>query len=153
MSARTPARSCELCDGVGGVLVWSDEQLRVVRVEDASYPGFMRVIWTAHVREMSDLPESDRDCLMRAVWSVERALRELLAPDKINLASLGNMTAHLHWHVIPRFRGDPHFPDPIWAPARDGQPVALPLAVDAFEQSLAARLAREIGSGRGGSVL
>jgi diadenosine tetraphosphate (Ap4A) HIT family hydrolase len=38
----------------------------------------------------------------------------LLRPDKINLASLGNMVAHLHWHVIPRFADDPHFPQPIW---------------------------------------
>jgi diadenosine tetraphosphate (Ap4A) HIT family hydrolase len=43
-----------------------------------------------------------------------------MKPDKINLASLGNMTPHLHWHVIPRFVDDKHFPAPIWAtPTRE----------------------------------
>ena len=39
-------------------------------------------------------------------------------PDKVNLAALGNMVPHLHWHVIPRWRGDRHFPDAIWAAPR-----------------------------------
>jgi diadenosine tetraphosphate (Ap4A) HIT family hydrolase len=44
-----------------------------------------------------------------------------MQPDKINLASLGNVVPHLHWHVIPRFADDAHFPSPIWAsPQRDG---------------------------------
>ena len=48
-------------------------------------------------------------------------LRTVLAPDKINLASLGNVVPHLHWHVIPRFADDAHFPAPVWAArARDG---------------------------------
>jgi len=37
-------------------------------------------------------------------------------PTKINLASLGNMVPHLHWHVIARFEGDARWPAPVWAP-------------------------------------
>ena len=47
---------------------------------------------------------------MGAVSSVERVLRDALAPTKINLASLGNVVPHLHWHVIARFDWDSHFP-------------------------------------------
>ena len=42
-------------------------------------------------------------------------MRQVLNPTKINLASLGNMTPHLHWHVIPRFADDVNFPNPVWA--------------------------------------
>ncbi|GAB3263890.1 hypothetical protein GCM10027296_39740 [Chitinimonas naiadis] len=57
---------------------------------------------------------------MNAVWAVEEVLRHELQPDKINLASLGNVVPHLHWHIIPRWRDDPHFPSPIWAlPVRE----------------------------------
>ena len=65
--------------------------------------------------EMTDLCAPERERLMGVVFATEAVLREVLAPDKINLASLGNAVAHLHWHVIPRYRDDPHFPRPIWA--------------------------------------
>jgi diadenosine tetraphosphate (Ap4A) HIT family hydrolase len=54
---------------------------------------------------------------MDRVFQVERFLRDTLAPEKINLASLGNIVPHLHWHVIPRFTDDPHFPQPVWGGA------------------------------------
>jgi len=113
--------SCELCATPGGAVVWRDSRCRVVQVEEPGYPGFCRVIWNSHVREMSDLGAADQAHCMNVVFAVERALRQTMSPAKVNLASLGNMVAHLHWHVIPRFGDDPHFPQPIWgARQRDG---------------------------------
>jgi diadenosine tetraphosphate (Ap4A) HIT family hydrolase len=113
--------ACELCDSPGGDLVWQNALCRVVRVNDPHYPGFCRVILNRHVKEMSDLPESDRQAMMHVVFAVEQALTILMHPDKINLASLGNLVPHVHWHIIPRFSDDAHFPQPIWAaPARVG---------------------------------
>ena len=109
---------CDLCDSPGGDLVWQDAFCRVVRIEDVDYPGFCRVILNRHVREMSDLANHEREQLMSVVFAVEQAVRETLQPEKINLASLGNMTPHLHWHVIPRYRQDRTFPDPIWSASR-----------------------------------
>lgn len=121
-----------------------DDLLRVVLVEDADYPGFCRVIWTAHVREMTDLPAAQRAHLMAAVWAVEAALREIMQPHKINLACLGNMTPHLHWHVIPRFADDRHFPAPVWAPIqRDATPASLvqrTAQLPALQQAIRRRL-------------
>lgn len=105
---------CELCATDGGRLVLATEWLRVVLVDDADFPGFARVIWNDHVREMTDLDADAQYRLLRTVLAVERVQREVLAPAKINLASLGNVTPHLHWHVIPRFADDSHFPQPIW---------------------------------------
>lgn len=114
---------CELCTTVDGHLLWEDTRCRVVLVDEPDYPGYCRVIWTAHVAEMTDLATADRAHCMQVVLAVESVLREQLAPDKINLASLGNFTPHLHWHVIPRFRNDPHFPQSIWGSRqRDAQP-------------------------------
>ncbi|TMH78804.1 MAG: HIT family protein [Betaproteobacteria bacterium] len=117
---------CALCRGDGGVLVARTPQLRVVLVDDSDYPGYVRVIWNAHVAEMSDLAEPQRARLLAAVNAAETALREVLAPDKVNLASLGNQVPHLHWHVIARFLDDSHFPQPIWA-ARQRDPDAAQL--------------------------
>lgn len=112
--------ACELCDSPGGELLWQDEVCRVVRVggaEGVAFPGFCRVIWQRHVAEMSDLGAVEHGHLLAVVAAVERAVRQTVRPDKINLASLGNVVPHLHWHVIPRWRDDSHFPAPIWAPA------------------------------------
>ena len=108
--------SCDLCD-LALEPVYRDGKLSVILVDDAAYPGFCRVIWNLHVKEMSDLAPADRTLFMEAVWQVESALRAVMAPEKVNLASLGNMTPHLHWHVIPRFVDDAQFPNPVWAAA------------------------------------
>lgn len=111
------AHTCELCDASGGLVVFSNAALRVVLVDDSAYPGFCRVIWNTHVKEMTDLDTADRASIMSAVWAVETAVREVMRPEKINIASLGNMTPHIHWHVIPRYADDVHFPSPVWATA------------------------------------
>lgn len=109
---------CPLCRARDETVLWQDTLARVVLVDDADFPGFCRVIWNAHLAEMTDLPATDRHALMQRVFAVETALRQTLAPAKINLASLGNQVAHLHWHVIPRYRDDACFPDAVWAPPR-----------------------------------
>ncbi|MBS0509224.1 MAG: HIT family protein [Proteobacteria bacterium] len=111
-------KSCALCDTDGGELVWRGACLRVIRADEAGFPAFYRVIWNAHVAEFSDLSAADRQHCMDAVALVEQVLREQLAPTKINLAALGNMVPHLHWHVIARFDWDSHFPAPVWASAQ-----------------------------------
>ena len=137
---------CELCEAEGGRLVLSNEFLRVVLVDDPDFPGFARVIWHAHVREMSDLAAEEQQRLMQAVFAVERAQRAVLAPEKVNLASLGNVVPHLHWHVIPRFADDSHYPQPIWGSRlREGSEQALEFRraqLDRLRRRIAEEVAR-----------
>jgi diadenosine tetraphosphate (Ap4A) HIT family hydrolase len=136
------AAGCDFCDGVGGHLLWRDARCRVV-LTDEPFAGFCRVIWNAHVREMTDLAAPNRAHVMHVVYAVESALRARLTPVKMNLASLGNQTPHVHWHVIPRFADDSHFPHPVWATRqRDTASRALP---DGFVESLAGDLKAMLG--------
>lgn len=135
--------TCPLCISDGGLLVVRTPEYRVVRVVDGEearrFPAFYRLIWAAHVAEFSDLSVTDRHACMDAVTEIERVLRSLLVPTKVNLATLGNVVPHLHWHVIARFDWDSHFPAPIWAAAQRDEVaggaaarLALPMtAVDA----------------------
>lgn len=107
--------SCELCATTGETLLWGGRRCRVILIADADLPGFCRVIWNDHVKEMTDLPVQMREELMQTVFAVESAVREVMQPEKINLASLGNITPHLHWHVVPRFTNDKYFPNSIWS--------------------------------------
>lgn len=118
---------CPLCHPAAEHLIWEDPACRVIRVDDPAYPAFLRVIWRQHAREMSDLPAAAQRHLLNVVLAAETALRGLLQPHKINLASFGNQVPHLHWHVIPRDPADRHFPEPVWgAPQREGRPLAAP---------------------------
>ena len=109
---------CLLCETHGGLLVFQCEQFRVIQVVEPGFPAFYRVVWNAHVAEFSDLSAEERSVCMNAVVAVEHVLREQLNPTKINLAALGNIVSHLHWHVIARFDWDSHFPGSVWAAAQ-----------------------------------
>ena len=141
MDTQTSASTCELCSLPGGEIFWEDALCRVVLVqgEDGrAHPGSCRVIWHKHVAEVTDLSSRDRQHLMEVVFATEAALRQLCQPHKINLASLGNLVPHVHWHVIPRYLDDTHFPKPIWATAlRAQQPSRLaPTAADLRQKIL-----------------
>jgi diadenosine tetraphosphate (Ap4A) HIT family hydrolase len=78
------------------------------------------------------------------VWDVEMALRAVMAPEKVNLASLGNMTPHLHWHVIPRYADDAHFPNPVWSAAVRETDEAVLAARRALLPKLTAEIVRRM---------
>ncbi|MGJ8619294.1 MAG: HIT family protein [Methylophilaceae bacterium] len=111
------ASNCPLCQPCAHLLLWQDDFCRVVLLNDADYPAYCRVELVEHVKEMTDLIPADRAKTMKVVFAVEAAIREVIQPDKINLASLGNKTPHMHWHIIPRFETDKHFPNSHWGEA------------------------------------
>ncbi len=103
-----------MCECAGGLLLWSDSDWRVIRADDAAFPAFYRVVSQRHVSELSELTELQRQRCLDLVCAVERVLLERLKPTKVNLAALGNLVPHLHWHIVARFAWDSHFPQPIW---------------------------------------
>ena len=105
---------CPLCIDDGGICLVRTKQYRIVAPREPEFLGLIRVIWNDHVVEMADLEISPRNDFMRAVYFVEESVRQMMHPDKINLASLGNVVPHLHWHIIPRWLDDSYFPLPIW---------------------------------------
>lgn len=122
--SRLPDPECPICnDAPAHHWLWRDDRVRVIDARDADHPAFLRVIWHGHEREMTDLADADRQHLMDVVWHVERCVRDIAQPDKINVASLGNVVPHLHWHVIARWQDDAHFPGSVWSTRlRDGAP-------------------------------
>lgn len=118
--------TCALCQEPVSEILWQDSFCRVVLLDEPDYPAYCRVELVAHIKEMTDLPPMDRARTMKVVFAVEAALRAVLNPEKINLASLGNMTPHLHWHIVPRYADDKHFPNSHWGePMREVQMTPL----------------------------
>jgi diadenosine tetraphosphate (Ap4A) HIT family hydrolase len=139
------APGCALCDAPGGRVLAQAPRWRLIHAQEEGFPAFYRVVWEDHVAEFSQLPRGERHECMDVVATVEEALLRHLRPAKVNVAALGNVVPHLHWHVIARFDWDSRFPAPVWAPAQR-QPDAARLrelaqALPVLEQDLVSRLA------------
>lgn len=109
--------NCPLCAKDLENVIVDNQHARILFVVENAYP-ILRVVAKKHVKEMTDLEVEERNALMQMVFACEVVLRQFLKADKINLASLGNVVPHLHWHIIARFENDAHFPDSIWAKPR-----------------------------------
>jgi diadenosine tetraphosphate (Ap4A) HIT family hydrolase len=121
--------NCALCKDElkpeEGQLIWQGDEARIILVNDPDLPGFCRVVWNRHVAEMTDLTYGEREHLMTLVFAVEEAMRHVMHPDKVNIAALGNMVPHIHWHVIPRFKDDAFYPGSAWSKRVQETPEAI----------------------------
>jgi diadenosine tetraphosphate (Ap4A) HIT family hydrolase len=50
----------------------------------------------------------------REVMRAAEALNETFRPWKLNFSCYGNAEPHVHWHVVPRYRGDPNLGRDPW---------------------------------------
>ena len=105
---------CELCAFDRQQALWKNDQLFVIAVNDEQYPGYIRIIWNEHKAEMTDLSANDMEIMFKCMQIVEKCMRNTMKPHKVNWAQFGNMVPHLHWHAIPRYQNDMHFPQSIW---------------------------------------
>jgi len=110
--------SCPMCRK------WEDDaDLRIAELEycyvtlnrDQFFPGYCFVFTKTHVTELFHLDRVTRQGVMEEVTAVAAALDRILKPSKLNYELLGNMVAHMHWHIVPRFSDGPLWPKPIWS--------------------------------------
>jgi diadenosine tetraphosphate (Ap4A) HIT family hydrolase len=107
--------NCDLCKPSLYPIVWENKSFRVTLINDHQFPGYCRVESIGHIKEMTDMVLVQQNDCMSIVFKVESILRSFLQPEKINLSSLGNITPHVHWHIIPRYKNDSHYPLSIWS--------------------------------------
>ena len=87
-------------------------QLRLQNQKQA--PWLVLVPRRSNVSDIDQLIAEDRALLMDEIVQASRALKQLYAPDKINVANLGNIVPQLHVHVVARFTQDAAWPHPVW---------------------------------------
>ena len=113
---------------------------RVLAINDADYPWLILVPrrlkhdpekWqpvfgkdhaATAIVEVADLEAADAARLMEEIALASRALRDVTACDKLNIAAIGNIVPQLHVHMVARWKTDPLWPRPVWghAPVRTG---------------------------------
>lgn len=108
-------------------------------MDDSNHPWLIVVPRVSGAVEVIDLPDSAQLQLLREVRQCSRLLRERFAPDKLNIAALGNLVPQLHVHVVARYATDIAWPRPVWghAPARPYTPEALVERIAVLREGLA----------------
>lgn len=115
---------------------------RVLLMDDSAYPWLILVPQRPDLREMHHLPAADRHSLTDEIAAAATALEREYAPDKLNVAALGNLVPQLHIHVIARRRSDPAWPRPVWgvAPPRPYAPADRAAVLTRLRRALAAEM-------------
>jgi len=106
---------CPLCYPKEERVLKSNDLFRVVLVEDSEIPAYIRIILNEHYKEITDIYFNDFQKLYSEIYKIEKIMRDIIKPDKVNIVSFGNYVPHLHFHIIPRFKEDAWFPDSIWS--------------------------------------
>lgn len=117
-------------------------------MNDARFPWCILVPRRAGARDAIDLDTADSDQLHRESIALQQAMREIFAPDKLNVAAIGNLVPQLHVHHIARYTTDSEWPAPVWG---RGKPQPCPEAlVEERSGALRARLASWLEAGNQG---
>jgi diadenosine tetraphosphate (Ap4A) HIT family hydrolase len=90
------------------------ELCQVLLMNNKQYPWLILVPERENIKEIIDLDHNEQVLLMEEIARVSHAIKNLYAPDKINIAALGNMVPQLHVHIIARFKTDTTWPYPVW---------------------------------------
>ena len=96
------------------VLIGDFPLCRLLLMNDANYPWFILVPKREEVSEIFQLDTADQALLWSETSELAATLKDTFAADKMNVATLGNMVAQLHMHVIVRRRADAAWPAPVW---------------------------------------
>lgn len=94
-------------------------QVRLVK--NAAFPWILLVPKRENITELMDLESEDQHLLMSEIVFASHVMRSLFHPEKLNVASIGNMVPQLHVHVIARFKRDKAWPAPVWNSGVDEQ--------------------------------
>jgi diadenosine tetraphosphate (Ap4A) HIT family hydrolase len=113
---------------------------RVGLMNDSTYPWLVLSPMLPRLRDLHDVPAAHHAALMDEIGRASRALQAVYAPDKINVAALGNMTPQLHIHIIARSASDPAWAKPVWGivPAKPYDAAAQGETIAKIRQALAA---------------
>lgn len=114
--SRNPA--CWMCRGLEdqNPLNICDLTYSIARLNrDQYFRGYTFVVFKRHETELHRLNDSEREGFLEEMVRISGALDQVFKPDKMNYEILGNKMPHLHWHLIPRYKSEPFWGEPVWS--------------------------------------
>lgn len=104
---------------------------RLLLLNDVNYPWVILVPRRVGMTEVYQLNKDDRQQLLHESCVLASAMQVLFTPDKLNIATIGNMVSQLHMHHVARYVEDLAWPSPVW-----GANPASPYSSDALASTM-----------------
>ena len=108
-----PEAKCGICAGIENIragkapnLIAELDNSYVVLGDGQFYRGYCILLAKRHARELFELPRDEALALSDELRSVAEAINVVVKPLKLNYECLGNLEAHVHWHVFPRYASE-----------------------------------------------
>lgn len=83
-------------------------------MNNQQYPWLLLIPRVDDAIELIDLSQPQQHQLMDEINLVSQMMKSIYEPDKLNIATIGNIVRQLHIHVVARYRSDPAWPSPVW---------------------------------------
>ena len=109
-----------------------------------TYRGHCQLIFDPrHAARPDQLTSEEWSAFCSDLYKAQVAIVRTVHPDHINIELLGNVVPHLHWHIVPRYRNDARWGQPIWltSPAEMLETRLTPDGRDTLIRGLQMRLA------------
>jgi diadenosine tetraphosphate (Ap4A) HIT family hydrolase len=114
------AQACPACSGQ-----WPAPEQRIADCgstvaylhDDQFFAGWTFIVLKRHATELWELEPVERTRLIEEAARVARAVGAAFEAVKMNYELLGNVIAHIHWHLVPRRADDPAPKAPVWTVA------------------------------------
>lgn len=104
---------------------------------------WLKIFTHEHRKEFSQCSRQERMMVFDALDLIEKEMLAYFKPEKINIASFGNILPRVHWHIMARFQNDSYFPEPMWGvKQREGDVKIAPMEL--FIENLKAVLASRL---------
>ena len=87
---------------------------RLLLMNNRDYPWCILVPRVSDIREIHELTDTEQHRLLIESSQLAKAMMDLFAGEKMNIAALGNMVPQLHVHHIVRKHNDKAWPKPVW---------------------------------------
>ncbi|MGZ5207483.1 MAG: HIT family protein [Sulfuricurvum sp.] len=119
-------------------MIYSNSLIYIERHE--SEIPWLKIFTHAPHKEFSECSSLEKTMIWSCLDLIEKEMLEYFKPDKINIASFGNMLQRVHWHIMARFNDDSYFPEPMWGvKQREGFVLTAPM--EPFLEELKNKLA------------
>ena len=87
-------------------------QIRLM--DNCNYPWLILIPMKNNIIEITDFEQTDYDLFNQEIRKVAKILQNEFKPDKLNIATIGNVVPQMHVHIIARFKNDTLFPKTVW---------------------------------------